>query len=133
MAKNASSEGGKVNKSQAVHGFLAEHPKADSKAVIAGLGENLNPKVGRMRMKRASRRPSRRRAASRTGPVRGVRRNAWKMRLTSAFGGRDPDAVRLSPLRRPRFELWAKRGAIETPVERPGVEQVVRIARLCAK
>jgi hypothetical protein len=39
MAKNAASDDGKVNKSQAVREFLGAHPKADSKAVIAGLGE----------------------------------------------------------------------------------------------
>src|SRR6478672_3438420 len=39
MAKNAGSEGGKVNKSQAVRDFLAQNPTADSKAIIAGLAE----------------------------------------------------------------------------------------------
>jgi hypothetical protein len=39
MAKNAASDGGRVNKSQAVRDFLTANPAADSKAVIAGLAE----------------------------------------------------------------------------------------------
>jgi hypothetical protein len=39
MAKGAASDGGKVNKSQAVRDFLTTNPDADSKAVIAGLAD----------------------------------------------------------------------------------------------
>ncbi len=39
MAKGAASDGGKVNKSQAVRDFMAANPGADSKAVIAGLAD----------------------------------------------------------------------------------------------
>ena len=39
MAKNTASDGGRVNKSQAVRDFLAANPAADSKTVIAGLAE----------------------------------------------------------------------------------------------
>ncbi len=69
MAKNASSGGGKVNKSQAVRDFLAEHPTADSKAVIAGLGEKgvrVAPTMVyyvRSKLRQASRRAKRERAA----------------------------------------------------------------------
>ena len=69
MAKNPSSEGGKVNKSQAVRDFLAEHPKADSKAVIAGLeekGVRVSPTMVyyvRSKLKQASRRAKRERVA----------------------------------------------------------------------
>jgi hypothetical protein len=69
MAKNASSDGGKVNKSQAVRDFLAEHPKADSKAIIAGLGEKgvrVTPTMVyyvRSKLKQASRRAKRERVA----------------------------------------------------------------------
>ena len=39
MSKQATPEGGKVNKSQAVRDYLATNPTADSKAVIAALAE----------------------------------------------------------------------------------------------
>jgi hypothetical protein len=40
MAKKAASESGTpINKSQAVRDFLAGHPTADTKAVVAGLAE----------------------------------------------------------------------------------------------
>ena len=39
MAKQAAGDGTPVNKSQAVRDFLAGHPDADTKAVVAGLAE----------------------------------------------------------------------------------------------
>ncbi len=69
MVKNASSEDGKVNKSQAVRDFLVRYPKADSKAIIAGLGEKgvkVSPTMVyyvRSKLKQASRRAKRERVA----------------------------------------------------------------------
>ena len=39
MAKKASENGTPINKSQAVRDFLAGHPDADTKTVVAGLAE----------------------------------------------------------------------------------------------
>lgn len=39
MAKKAAEDGTPVNKSQAIRDFLAGNPKADTKAVVAGLAE----------------------------------------------------------------------------------------------
>lgn len=70
MAKNAASDGGKVNKSQAVRDFLDANPAADSKAVIAGLGEKgvkVTPTMVyyvRSKLKQASRREKRERVAA---------------------------------------------------------------------
>jgi hypothetical protein len=63
MAKNAASDDGNVNKSQAVRDFLAGHPKADSKAVIAGLAETGVYYV-RSKMKQARQKEKRERVAA---------------------------------------------------------------------
>jgi hypothetical protein len=70
MAKNAASDDGNVNKSQAVRDFLAGHPKADSKAVIAGLAETgvkVSPTMVyyvRSKMKQARQKEKRERVAA---------------------------------------------------------------------
>jgi hypothetical protein len=69
MAKSEASEGGKVNKSQAVRDVLAGNPKADSKTVIAQLAEKgvkVSPTMVyyvRSKLKQAKRRAKRERVA----------------------------------------------------------------------
>jgi hypothetical protein len=70
MSKNGASDGGKVNKSQAVRVYLAAHPTADSKAVIAGLAEKgvrVSPTMVyyvRSKLKQAQRKEKRERVAA---------------------------------------------------------------------